>query len=89
MRGVNVRIGLYIILEPARGKPVTLARVNDRELLTEVAVAALDEAERAVHQMASEDPVMGELQRQEATRLRTALELVLPAIRGTRAGPIM
>jgi hypothetical protein len=73
-----MEIGLYITLEPDHGKPVTLARVNDRALLASAAAAALDEAVRMVDQMAAEDPLLGELQRQEVSRLRKAIDLVLP-----------
>ena len=73
-------IGLYITFEPERGNPVTLARVRKRSLLLEAAGAALLEAENTAEQMAAEDQLLGELQRQEATRLREALELVLPEL---------
>ena len=74
------KVGLNITFEPERGKPVTLARVRERALLLDAAGAALLEAEEAAEQMAAEDQLLGELQRQEATRLREALELVLPEL---------
>ena len=76
-----MRVGLYITLEPANGKPVTLARVQDSDLLLGVAAVALDEAEALADRMAEQDPVLGTLQRQEAGRLRNALELVIPGLR--------
>jgi hypothetical protein len=77
-------VRLYITLEPERGKPVTLARVNDRDLLVDAALLALQEAESIADEMASQDTTLGLLQRQEASRLRQALELVLPEIRSAK-----
>jgi hypothetical protein len=74
-------IGLYITFEPEYGKPITLARVHERGLLLNAASTALLEAEAAAEEMAAEDDTLGELQRQEAGRLRLALELVLPELR--------
>lgn len=81
-----MRIGLYITLEPERGKPVTLARVEDSTLLLDAAEVALDEAEKRAQEMHEQDPVLGMLQRQEAGRLRSALELVIPGLRTAVAG---
>jgi hypothetical protein len=49
-------------------------------LLTRAARAALLEADRLADQLVNEDPLLGVLQQQEASRLRLALELVLPEI---------
>ena len=78
-------VGLYITLEPENGKPVTLARVRNRALLLDAAEAALLDAEQLATQMAGEDAVLGELQRDEVGRLRRALELVLPELRSSGA----
>lgn len=78
---MSAKVGLYITIEPEHGLPVTLARVNDRQLLTDVALVALNESELLAKQMACEDATLGELQRQEASRLRRALELVIPELR--------
>jgi hypothetical protein len=48
---------------------------------------ALDEAEQLAERMAEEDELLGQLQHDEAGRLRRALELVLPELR-TNAGAI-
>jgi len=80
-------VRLNITLEPERGKPITLARVEDRDLLVNAALSALQQAERLAVEMGSQDTTLGELQRQEASRLRQALELILPEIRA--AQPLM
>jgi hypothetical protein len=80
------KLGLYITFEPELGKPVTLAKVHDRELLKDAALSALSVAEHLVSEVEAQDKTLGELQRQEACRLRNALELVLPELR-TQANP--
>ena len=81
------KAALYITLEPERGKPVTLARVSDRALLTDAATVAISEAEKLADEMSDQDQVLGELQRHEVQRLRRALEMVVPEIRGV--APLM
>jgi hypothetical protein len=75
------RLGLYITFEPELGKPVTLAKVSDRGLLKDAALRALSAAEDLISEVEAQDEILGELQRQEACRLRNALELVLPELR--------
>src|SRR4051794_29581874 len=77
------KVELYIAFEPKRGKPITLARIYDRDLLADAAFAAIEEAEEKARSTASEDEILGELHRQEVQRLRQALETVLPEIRMT------
>jgi hypothetical protein len=71
---------LYITLEPERGKPITLARVRDRELLASAALIAVQEAESIAEEVALQDKILGVLHRQEACRLKQALELAVPEI---------
>jgi hypothetical protein len=80
-------VSLCITFEPENGDRVTLARVQKRALLLDAAGEAILEAERLAAQMADEDTLLGELHRDEAGRLRRALELVLPELR-TTAGAI-
>jgi hypothetical protein len=82
-----MKLGLYITLESAVGKPVTLARVSDRSLLTGAARTAIREAEEKAELMAAEDEDLGILQLQEAARLRTALEYVIPELRNIPGDP--
>jgi hypothetical protein len=79
-------VGLHIILESDRGEFVTIARVKKRALLLDAAGVALLEAEQLAERMASEDSLLGELQRDEAGRLRRALECILPELRP--GGPV-
>ena len=75
------RIELCISFEPNPGQAVTVARVTDRDLILHTAHTALEEADARAKRLSALDPVLGELWRQEARRLRVALELVLPDLR--------
>lgn len=73
-------VTLMIVLEPPTGKPVSMARVNNRRLLIEAAAEAVHEAERKAEEWAGDDEVLGRLQKDEAGRLRRALALVIPEV---------
>jgi hypothetical protein len=81
---------LYITLEGTNGKPVTLARVDDRRLLVVAATQAIEQAQARTEQMGAEDEVLGILQGDEADRLRRALERVIPELaQCAAAGAVM
>jgi hypothetical protein len=80
-------VGLHIILESERGELLTIARVQKRAMLLDAAGVALDEAEQLAARTKGEDALLFELQRDEAQRLRRALEGLLPELR-TTAGAI-
>ncbi len=75
--------GLLIAFEPPNGKAVTLARVANRRLLLAAAVAAIAEADHKAAAMETEHEVLAALQRDEAARLRRALEFVLPELKNS------
>jgi hypothetical protein len=72
-------LSLYIVCEPkTAGKSMAVARIEDRPTLLSAARAAISEAEaRALH-LETVDEVLGELQREEAQRLRICLERLMP-----------
>ncbi len=76
-----MKISLYITFEPEHGRPVTLAKITDREILVAASIAALHEATKRAELMSVEDDLLGELQCQEVARLRSALERVVPELR--------
>lgn len=78
----SMNVTLYIALESEHSRPMTLARVLDEGLLVDAGLAAIAQSERAADKLALEDRVLGVLQKQEAWRLRNALEMVIPGLRG-------
>jgi hypothetical protein len=69
-------IELAIIYEH-RGRPLRLARVRDRRLLTAAASAAVLEAEREAMDLSRHDAVLGRVQLAEAAKLREVLASII------------
>jgi hypothetical protein len=76
-------VRLAITFQAAGSAPITIARIKNRGLLREAAIAAMSEAESFTEEVSKEDAVFGELQRQETERLRKAIETVLPELHST------
>jgi len=74
-------MGSLIIAFSSPGqKPLSVATVDDPELLRTAASIAILEAEQRVVAMAKSDPVRARLQDAEVQRLRTALEILVPGL---------
>lgn len=73
---------LAILYAPEGQKPLSIARVYDRGLLSAAANRAICEAEAEADQLMDEDPTLGTLQREEANKLRRVLSLLLPITPG-------
>jgi hypothetical protein len=65
---------LAIVYHRHGGRPLRLARVRDRSLLGAAASAAVDEAERDASDLGRHDVTLGELQMEEARKLRRVLQ---------------
>ena len=75
-------VAIYIVAESrAAGKPMALARVEDRQVVLNAAEAAIAEAEARAADMEESDGLLAELQRCEVEQLRHSLELVIPELR--------
>ncbi len=64
---------LYVAYEPAQGRPVGLARLTDRDLLSKAAETAISDARRRAEVAAAQDPILGQIQADEACRLERYL----------------
>jgi len=58
-------------------RPVSVARITDRELLVTVAERAVLEAEVAARELTKGDPILGALQYEEVTKLRRIFSRML------------
>ena len=75
-------VAIYIVAESrAAGKPMALARVEDRQAVLKAAEAAISEAEARAADMEGSDGLLAELQRGEVEQLRRSLQLVIPELR--------
>jgi hypothetical protein len=75
-----VRLTLAILYSPTYGKPLKVATVNDSELLLRAAEIAINDAEVRAATLSDVDPLLGDLERSEATRLRNVLKRLLPGL---------
>jgi len=73
-----MNVTLAILYAPEGQKPVSIARINDRNLLSAAAAAAVLEAEQFASNLLAEDEILGCLQLEEAAKLRRVLGLLLP-----------
>ena len=75
------RVSLLLVYEPTGGRPLTVARVEDRRLLLDAAQLAIIAAEQRAEELAAADCLLGEVERAEAGRLRKVLSLLVPELR--------
>ena len=73
---------LAILYAPEGQKPLAIARIYDRSLLSAAAEKAITEAERTASELMADDPTLGALQLEEANKLRRALSILLPTSSG-------
>jgi hypothetical protein len=72
-------VAIYIVAESrTAGKPMALARVEDRQAVLNAAEAAIAEAEARAE---AADGLLAQLQRGEVEQLRRSLQLVIPELR--------
>lgn len=64
---------LAILYAPAGRRPLSIASINDRQLLEIVAERAILEAEATATELLKGDPTLGVLQHEEANKLRRVL----------------
>jgi len=75
-------VAIYIVAESsAAGKPMAIARVEDRQAVLNAAKAAIAEAEAKAVQIETMDTLLAELQRYEVEQLRRSLQRVIPELR--------
>jgi hypothetical protein len=74
-------MGSLIIAFSSPGKkPLSVATVEDPELLRMVARSAIRQAEESATRIAESDPVLALLQTAELQRLRMAFEVLVPGL---------
>ena len=78
-------VSLLLVYEPTGGRPLTIARVEDRRMLLDAAQRAIIAAEQRAEELAAADCVLGEVERAEAVRLRKVLSLFVPELKSNEA----
>src|SRR5436305_12215192 len=80
-----MKASLQIIYEGDYGRPLTAAKIEDRQLLVQAAQTAIAEAFRQAKAVADLDKFLGEVQQEEATRLAKVLGMLIPELHGKPA----
>ena len=73
-------VSVVLVYEPAGGRPLAVARVDNLALLLKIAQAAIGEAQARAELMARADDVLGEMQFEEVNRLKRVLTLLVPEL---------
>ena len=73
-------VNLLLVYETPGGRPLTVARIDDRTLVTKAATAALTAADARAEHLTEVDRTLGLVQREEANRLRRVLNLLVPEL---------
>ena len=74
-----MNVVVAILYAPEGRKPLSIARIYDRNLLATAAETALREAEDVAREVVDGDPVLGALQIEEVNKLRRVLGRLMPA----------
>jgi hypothetical protein len=77
------QVSILLVYEAAGKKPVAVARVDSTRLLLRVAEEAIGEAEARAVLFGDVDRVLGDLEREEAKRLKNVLHYLLPELKLT------
>ncbi len=73
-----MNVTLAILYAPPGRKPLSVVRINDRNLLSAAAAAAMREAEQSASELLERDEILGRLQLEEAAKLRRVLSVLMP-----------
>jgi len=74
-----MNVMLAILYAPEGHKPLSIARVYDRDLLSVAAEKAIREAEASASELMESDPTLAAVQFEEAAKLRRVFSLLLPS----------
>jgi metallophosphoesterase superfamily enzyme len=74
------QLSILLVYEPAGKKPVAVARIDSTRILLRVAEAAIGEAQARAVLFGDVDQVLGDVEREEAKRLKNVLHYLLPEL---------
>ena len=75
-----MKASLQIIYEGDYGRPLTAAKIEDRQLLVQAAQTAIAEAFQQAEVVADVDSFLGEVQHEDAARLARVLGMLIPEL---------
>jgi len=81
-------VSIHITIEPESGRPISLAKVSDSEVLRQVARAAVTAAQAEAVRAKNADPLLGLMQDDEVSRLERYFSLLIPGYSGERSSAV-
>ncbi|MGD0775784.1 MAG: hypothetical protein ABSC05_23460 [Candidatus Solibacter sp.] len=82
-------VSIHLTIEPEHGRPVSLARITDGEMLRQVARAAIREARLDAIRAKAADPMLGLIQDDEVSRLQRYFGALIPGFSASTSAPII
>ena len=79
-----MNVSLHIVYDSTIGRPLTAAKTYDRSLIKETAKKAISTAFERAKMVADQDTFLGDVQREEAERLRRVLQIMVPELNDTK-----
>jgi hypothetical protein len=73
-----MNISLHVVYEGDIGRPLTAAKTQDRELIKLAAKTVIYEAFKRAKKISESDKFLGDVQKEEAERLRKVLGIMIP-----------
>ena len=73
-------VSVVLVYDSPTGKPIMLARSDDRRLLVRVAMTAIGEAQARAEIFKQTDETLGTIEREEAIRLERLLNRLVPEL---------
>jgi hypothetical protein len=77
---IETSLAVLLVYAPQGGKPVTVARVSRRNVVVQVAEAAIAEAQVRAELFRETDEVLGGVEREEVIRLERVLKMFVPEL---------
>ena len=75
-----MQVELAIVYRPSDGRAVSVAKIQDADLLVAAAQAAVREAHARAAFLSETDGVLGSIQAEEAEKLHRTLAVLIPAM---------
>ena len=80
---------LAIVYSPAKGRTLSIARIEDPELLRVAALAAVRETQARAAELSESDTVLGLVEAEEAAKLQRTLAMLIPGLSDAEQRPLM
>jgi hypothetical protein len=74
------RISIHLVYQSDLGRPLTAVRLDDPDLIIQVAKKAIDDAHKEASAISELDGFVGQVKKEEAIRLERVLKNLVPEL---------